>query len=177
MAQDGARRPDVGNDSGGLPLTQSWINPSAPAYAKAHLGVDGRLNGPVDNKLSACMSCHSTAQAPSLAAIVPPGSGACASQRAAWFRNLPGTEAFGRFDPQGSTCETSLSGITLTAADSSLQLGSTVARGVGFGHVQSLHVGRRGAALRRAPTAPRADRSRSEAAKGLWRDAGLRSIV
>jgi hypothetical protein len=119
-----------GNDPAGPPLTQSWINPSAPAYAKAHLGVDGRLNGPVDNKLSACMSCHSTAQTPSLAAIVAPGSGACASQRAAWFRNLPGTEAFGRFDPEGSTCETSLSGITLTAADYSLQLGSTVTRAV-----------------------------------------------
>ena len=71
-----------------------------------------------------------TAQAPSLAAILPPGSGACASQRAAWFRNLPGTEAFGRFDPEGSTCETSLTGITLTAADYSLQLGSTVTRAV-----------------------------------------------
>jgi hypothetical protein len=117
-----------GNDPTGLPLAQSWINPSAPAYATAHLGVDGRLNGPVDNKLSACMSCHSTAQAPSLAAIVPPGSGACASQRPAWFRNLPGTEAFGRFDPEGSTCETSLNGITLSAADYSLQLGSTVTR-------------------------------------------------
>ncbi len=119
-----------GNDPAGPPLTQSWINPSAPAYAKAHLGVDGRLNGPVDNKLSACMSCHSTAQAPSLAAIVPSGSGGCASQRAAWFRNLPGTEAFGRFDPDGSTCETSLNGTTLTAADYSLQLGSTVTRAV-----------------------------------------------
>ncbi len=120
-----------GNDPNGPPLVESWINPSAPAYAKAHLGVDGRLNGPVDNKVSACMSCHSTAQAPSLAGILPPVGGACGSQRPAWFRNLAGTQAFGRFDPQGSTCETSLAGITLTAADYSLQLGSTVTRAVG----------------------------------------------
>ncbi len=53
-----------GNDPAGPPLTMSWINPTAPAYAKAHVGVDGRLNGPVDNPASACMSCHGTAQAP-----------------------------------------------------------------------------------------------------------------
>jgi hypothetical protein len=117
-----------GNDPGGAPIDESWINPAAPAYAKAHLGVDGRLNGPVDNRASACMSCHSTAQAPSVAGILPPQTGACAPQRAAWFRNLPGTQAFGRFDPEGSVCETSLSGITLTAADYSLQLGATVTR-------------------------------------------------
>jgi hypothetical protein len=117
-----------GNDPTGVPIDESWINPGAPAYATAHLGVDGRLNGPVDNRASACMSCHSTAQAPSVANILPPQSGACAPQRAAWFRNLPGTQAFGRFDPEGSTCETSLSGITLTSADYSLQLGATVTR-------------------------------------------------
>jgi len=117
-----------GNDPAGPPLVDTWINPGAPAYAKAHLGVDGRLNGPVDNRLSACMSCHSTAQAPAVANILPPSGGACGQQRAAWFRNLPGTQAFGRFDPEGSTCETSLNGITLTAADYSLQLGATVSR-------------------------------------------------
>ena len=77
------------------------------------------------------MSCHSTAQAPSLAGILPPVGGACGSERPAWFRNLHGTQAFGRFDPIGSTCETSLTGITLTPADYSLQLGATVTRAVG----------------------------------------------
>ena len=51
----------AGNDPSGPPLTDSWINVSGPAYARAHLGVDGRLNGPVDNPASACMSCHSNA--------------------------------------------------------------------------------------------------------------------
>ena len=118
-----------GNDPGGPPLQESWINPSAPAYAKAHLGVDGRLNGPVDNRASACMSCHGTAQAPALANMLPPASGACASLRGIWFRNLPGTQAFGRFQAVSGTCQTSLPpGTTLTAADYSLQLADTVSR-------------------------------------------------
>ena len=119
-----------GNDPNAPPIAESWINPGAPAYAKAHLGVGGRLNGPVDNPVSACMSCHSTAQAPSLADMRPPTSGnACFSQRANWFRNLPGSQAFGRFDPNG-TCATALNGVTLTAADYSLQLSDTTSRAV-----------------------------------------------
>ena len=89
-----------GNDPAGPPIKESWINPSAPAYAKAHLGFEGRLNGPVDNRVSACMSCHSTAQARSLAFLIADRS--CASRRASWFRNLPGTTPFGRFDRNDS---------------------------------------------------------------------------
>lgn len=121
-----------GNDPNGPPIVESWINPSAPAYARAHLGVDGRLNGPVDNPVSACMSCHSTAQAPSLADMRPP-TGACLPMRSNWFRNLPGTQAFGRFDPEGSVCETSVTGVTLTAGDYSLQLADTVTHSVAEG--------------------------------------------
>jgi hypothetical protein len=117
-----------GNDPGGAPLQETWINPSAPAYARTHLGVDGRLNGPVDNPRSACMSCHSTGQAPALADMVPPPAGPCASRRAGWFRNLTGTQVFGRFDPQGGNCATSLNGITVTASDYSLQLANTTSR-------------------------------------------------
>jgi hypothetical protein len=117
-----------GNDPSGPPINESWINPAAPAYAKAHLGVDGRLNGPVDNRASACMSCHSTAQAPSVASLIPPAAGPCLPERPKWFRNLSGSTAFGRFDPEGSACETALNGTTLTAADYSLQLSDTVTR-------------------------------------------------
>lgn len=117
-----------GNDPGAGPITESWINPAAPAYALAHLGVGGRLNGPVDNPDSACMSCHSTAQAPSLARMLPTGSCALPEFAPDWFRNLRGTTAFGRRQPAGGACQTDVSGITLTAADYSLQLSATVAR-------------------------------------------------
>jgi hypothetical protein len=42
-------------------IKQSWIN---PAVKMPHLGALGRLNGPVDNPASSCMSCHMTAQDP-----------------------------------------------------------------------------------------------------------------
>ena len=115
-----------GNDPAGLPLKESWINPSAPAYAKAHLGFEGRLNGPVDNPVSACMSCHATAQAKSVAFLIADRS--CATKRASWFRNLSGNTPFGRFDRDSATCEEDLGGEVLTAADYSLQLGDTVTR-------------------------------------------------
>lgn len=117
-----------GNDPDGTPLRQTWINPAAPAYARAHLGVDGRLNGAVDNPASACMSCHSTAQAPSLAGMLPTGACNTPGTRAAWFRNLSGGTAFGRRQPAGGACATDAQGIKLTAADYSLQMAATVAR-------------------------------------------------
>jgi hypothetical protein len=118
-----------GDDPKGAPLVETWINPTAPAYAKAHLGVDGRLNGPVDNPASACLSCHGTAQAPSFADMIPPTSGPCLPQRSNWFRNLTGAQPFGRFDDSNKkTCETALGGASLTAGDYSLQLAATVTR-------------------------------------------------
>jgi hypothetical protein len=117
-----------GNDPLGLPLTQTWINPAAPAYAKNHLGVDGRLNGPVDNPVSACMSCHTTAQAPRVAFMYPRSGCNAAPFRAAWFRNLPGATAFGRFTEQTGNCVTTPPPATLVAADYSLQLSDTLAK-------------------------------------------------
>lgn len=120
--------PDVTGPGVGT-LDESWINPAAPQYARDHLGVAGRLNGPVDNPSSACMSCHSTAQAPNVAALIPPASGACGSKAMEWFRDLPGNQAFGRFAVVNGACATSLpASVNLVAAEYSLQLGSTVAR-------------------------------------------------
>jgi hypothetical protein len=59
-----------GNDPGvtpdmvaaGYPLRESVINHGR--IPPQHLGCAGRLNGPVDNPVSACMSCHGLAQYP-----------------------------------------------------------------------------------------------------------------
>ncbi len=118
-----------GNDPDGTPVTHSWINPAAPAYARAHVTFkhpEPRLNGPVDNPESACMSCHTTAQSPSVADMLPEGS--CSTLRAKWYRNLAGNEAFGQFDPALPACETAPPAISITAADYSLQMASTVSR-------------------------------------------------
>lgn len=117
-----------GNDPSGPPIAESWINPAAPAYARDHLGVDDRLNGPVDNPDSACMSCHATAQAPVVARMIPTDACADPPFRADWFRNLSGTTAFGRRQSRNGACESDASGLTLTAADYSLQMAATVAR-------------------------------------------------
>jgi hypothetical protein len=42
------------------PLVQTVLNPSL--NIPQHLGFKKRLNGPVDNPVSSCLSCHSTAQ-------------------------------------------------------------------------------------------------------------------
>jgi len=83
-----------GNDPnlapGGKPM-ESWINPATKT--PQHLGYQGRLNGPVDNPRSACMSCHTTAQVPARSAMTPPTTGTPADI-SRWFRNLPGDVAF-----------------------------------------------------------------------------------
>jgi hypothetical protein len=76
------------------PLRESIVSDQIPAYAKGHLGWAGRVNGPVDNPDSACMSCHQTAQSPAAEALAPP-PGCTDEQRLYWFRNLAKGEAFG----------------------------------------------------------------------------------
>lgn len=84
-------------------LTETMINTdeSMPAM---HLGWGSRLNGPVDNPNSSCMSCHSTAQYPGVSAIMPflnnpkidiPPVGTIANDAwMEWFRNVPCGTAF-----------------------------------------------------------------------------------
>ena len=76
-----------GNDpgySGTGPLRETFIN---PAVTMPHLGYQGRLNGPVDNKVSSCLSCHSTAETPA-GAMISTGN------PAPWFRNIPSGQSF-----------------------------------------------------------------------------------
>ncbi|HEY0660119.1 MAG TPA: hypothetical protein VGD21_02165 [Lysobacter sp.] len=51
-------------------LQQSAIN-AKPELPPTHLGWNGRLNGPVDNPVSSCMSCHMTGEAPQLSPMNP----------------------------------------------------------------------------------------------------------
>jgi hypothetical protein len=120
-----------GNDYGFTPadqqagkkLKETTISDQAPAYAAAHLGWAGRTNGPIDNPISGCLSCHSTAQDP-VAAIT--FNNACVSdtQKMFWFRDFPGTQFFGAVD---STCTpTPVDPNAVHALDFSLQMGVSV---------------------------------------------------
>lgn len=80
-----------------------------------HLGWAGRLNGPLDNTASSCMSCHSTAQYPVRSAIMPflndpavpiPPNGTTADDAwMRWFRNVPCATPF---DPGATSLDYSL---------------------------------------------------------------------
>jgi hypothetical protein len=83
-------------------LKETWINPSVGP--PQHLGRAGRLNGPVDNKVSSCLSCHSTAQMPQVSNMTPPAN-ATNKEAMKWFGNLP---AGGKFDPSATALDYSL---------------------------------------------------------------------
>ncbi len=56
-----------------------------------HLGWEGRLNGPVDNPNSSCLSCHGAGQDP-MGSMIPNVNSAASLQR--FFRNVPAGVAF-----------------------------------------------------------------------------------
>ena len=93
----------------GVKVGGSIFSNAAPIYAtkESGLGHGKRMNGPVDNPDSSCLSCHSTAQSPSAASME---SGSCRSESQFWFRTLARGEAFGRAKRADSTvfdlCET-----------------------------------------------------------------------
>jgi hypothetical protein len=97
---------------------ESVISDQAPKYASAHLGWAGRLNGPVDNPISSCLSCHGTAQAPVLADIIPSKGCNTPSQKLIWFRDFNGQTPFGHVDQKTCVKDSTPS----TALDLSLQL-------------------------------------------------------
>lgn len=89
-----------GNDptvtpTNGRPIKQSWINPD-PTVVRPnlmqHYGWADRLNGPVDNPVSSCMSCHATAGFP--VAALTPVAGMTDAQKLFWFRNVDSGVAF-----------------------------------------------------------------------------------
>jgi hypothetical protein len=90
-------------------LKETIINGDANELPPTHLGWNGRLCGPVDNPMSSCMSCHSTAQYPTLSPQnplfqkSPPAPSTAAWMR--WFRDIPCGVAFDQDpnDPSHST--------------------------------------------------------------------------
>jgi hypothetical protein len=104
--------PDVTGPGVGT-LDETWINSAAiPAVFQNKLGRQGRLNGPVDNPASSCLSCHSTAQVSVGATPVAAFRGArlvsptaCTdAQDMTWFRNVPGANPFGTITSGGTGC-------------------------------------------------------------------------
>lgn len=77
----------VGAMWGNEVATQQWIN--STIGTPQHLGFEGRLNGPVDNPRSSCISCHATAQTPAVSPMIPP-----TGDTARWFKNYLGTQPF-----------------------------------------------------------------------------------
>jgi len=83
---------------------ESWINGAAPVVAYRSslppsssaprvLGWAGRGNGPVDNSVSSCLSCHGVAEQQKASNMLPP-SGSSDQQKLKWFRNLGPLEPF-----------------------------------------------------------------------------------
>src|SRR5690606_20251409 len=72
-------------------LKETIINPDTNELPPTHLGWNGRLTGPVDNPRSSCMSCHMTAEVPTLSPLTPffqanpPAEGSPEWMR--WFQN------------------------------------------------------------------------------------------
>lgn len=91
-------------------LKQTIINPDTTELPPTHLGWNGRLNGPADNYLSSCMSCHMTAEVPAKSPMSPlffpnpddvPAVGSEAWMR--WFENLKCGDRFDANQPTFST--------------------------------------------------------------------------
>ncbi len=107
-----------GNDPGYVPpspqpssspapsgLKETWLNPSVHML---HYGYQNRLNGPVDNPVSSCMSCHSTGEIGKKNPLAP-GSGMIPpipmpspsplppnNDVEYWFRNIGPSEPFNK---------------------------------------------------------------------------------
>jgi hypothetical protein len=126
-----------GNDddvtaSGVGTIDQSWLASGVPTELLREdgfpFGRHGRLNGPVDNRFSSCIGCHSTAQvvvgaSPKAAfrgtPLVPPPPSDCPDV-SPWLRNIPAGTPFGVID--GCVLGTPPVGTALHALDYSLQL-------------------------------------------------------
>jgi hypothetical protein len=132
-----------GNDFGFTPadqqagkkLTQTTISDQIPAYAADHLGWAGRTNGPVDNPISGCLSCHGTGQYPVDASIFFSDKCTTDAQKMQWFRNIDRSQAFGAID--AATCTPRTVTPAPTTLDFSLQMSVSVQSTLQFHDINS----------------------------------------
>jgi hypothetical protein len=132
-----------GNDFGFTPadqqagkkLQETTISDQIPTYAAGHLGWAGRANGPVDNPISGCLSCHSTAQYPVKAGLNFTPACTTDARKMIWFRDLDGTQAFGGVDV--ATCTQQSVTPQLSSLDFSLQMSVAVQSVLQFGDINS----------------------------------------
>jgi hypothetical protein len=100
---------------GGTLSVEGWVNPDSPIvqYRTSPpggimpprvMGWAGRGNGPVDNPVSSCLSCHSTSQLPARSSMIPQSS-LPEADKLRWFRNLAVGESF---DASSKTLDFSL---------------------------------------------------------------------
>jgi hypothetical protein len=75
----------------GQRVTETWVNSGLKMLQ--HLGWLGRLDGPVDNPSSSCLSCHATGQVPASSPMLPP-VGSAESVQMRWFQNYPAGSPF-----------------------------------------------------------------------------------
>jgi hypothetical protein len=78
--------------SGGARPAESVILNRVVGHTQ-HLGWLERLNGPVDNPRSSCLSCHSTAQDEPVSGALP-GASLSNAQKMRWFRNIQAGSPF-----------------------------------------------------------------------------------
>jgi hypothetical protein len=107
------------NQASGDPLFEGIVSAQIPKYAAGHLGWAGRVNGPVDNPASSCISCHGTAQYPVEAVMLPTDACDTTAKKLHYFRNLKLGEPFGGVN---DACEPFEYQGTLTSLDFSLQM-------------------------------------------------------
>ncbi|KUJ20860.1 uncharacterized protein LY89DRAFT_640748 [Mollisia scopiformis] len=90
----------------GIKPQEAWINlevnsvRSSLGGTRPSWGWNGRLNGPVDNYISACASCHAVSEKNTHPSMVPP-AGANDKQKMKWFRNIPAGAPFTPGDVSG----------------------------------------------------------------------------
>jgi len=103
----------------GEKLQECWINPRAEDLrarlggTRPSWGWNGRLNGPADNFISSCASCHSLAQRDHISKVTPPKPRLLAQEWVPdddvltmhWFRNIPSGRSF---DPGAKSGDYSL---------------------------------------------------------------------